>query len=809
MTSNNINTKTMKDIFYNLYNSNTEEEIDRILCDYKIFNDRKNWKPYGNNPGNFATFESQQNHPIPALIEKITNSIDAILIRDCLLKGIDPKSPDAPRSMSKAVELFYNIKDGEIGELTEKQRRELAENIQLIAIGDKTQPSIVIYDNGEGQTPENFENTFLSLLRNNKTKIHFVQGKYNMGSTGAVVFCGDKKYQLIASKRCKELTNEESLFGFTLVRRHPLTKEEEFENRRATWYEYFCPDEKIPAFGIDEIDLGLFNRKFTTGTVVKLYSYQLPRGSRSDITLDLWRDLNQYMFNMPLPILVYEKRDYAGKTPSKLVLGNRTRITIDSRDQIEKIIQMNINKDSSFGEIPIEIIIFKPDVKHEEFIKNKSIIFTQNGQVHGYEGQSFISQELGFSLLKRHLLIHVDCTNIPTSIRQDIFMSNRTHLKQCSKTDSLRDYIIDFLRQSSELKRLNNERKNFLIHNNDSDDELIKNVLSKLPVDKDILNLLRKDGSLNFLRTYGEKIPNPKVKNQHQKKLNRFPSIFKLNLKENQDGMLYKTIPINKQGKIEIETDVEDDYLFRPTEKGKFVIEVLQKRNISDKTVNPPPNPNPNITSEILNINREGPIDGTIRLIIKPNEKAKIGDEVEIKAKLSAPGREFECVFQVKVDKELSEPKNKESNQVETFPKLPKSSKAYESSTNDKELNWKNPLLNWSGDDIVKIITSKDGNELAVDEIIVNMDSFVLKRFLSKNHIVDEKEIKLTKNKYFLSIYLHSLFLFCILQKIRKEDTDRNWESTDVEEFVSNIIKPYSNFLIYENHHLIKIISDE
>ncbi|OIN92086.1 MAG: nucleotide pyrophosphohydrolase [Anaerolineae bacterium CG03_land_8_20_14_0_80_58_20] len=51
-----------------------------------------------------------------------------------------------------------------------------------------------LYDNGEGQHPDDFPNTFLSLHRNNKTDIHFVQGKYNMGSTGAVVFCGTHRY---------------------------------------------------------------------------------------------------------------------------------------------------------------------------------------------------------------------------------------------------------------------------------------------------------------------------------------------------------------------------------------------------------------------------------------------------------------------------------------------------------------------------------------------------------------------------------------------------------------------------------------
>lgn len=797
----------MKEIFWKLYNSNTEAEVDLILSTEKIFSDAKNWKPYGNNQGNFGTFESQQYHPVPALIEKITNSIDAILIKECKLKGIDPKSTKAPKSMIEAVELFYNVKDGEIGELSEKQRRQLAENIQILAVGDMSQPSIVVYDNGEGQSPDNFENSFLSLHRNNKTSIHFVQGKYNMGSTGAVVFCGDNKYQLIGSKRCKEIENVKSEFGFTLVRRHPLSKEEEFEFGKATWYEFFCPNGKISSFDINEIDLGLYNRRFTTGSVVKLYSYQLPRGSRSDVTLDLWRDLNQYMFHLPLPISIFEKRDFAGKTPSKIVLGNRTRITIDSRDKIETTISFNIPKAAGLGEIPIEVIVFKASVDHVEFIKNKSIIFTQNGQVHGFEGQSFISQELGFSLLKKHLLIHADCTNIPTSIRQDLFMSNRTHLKQGPKTEKLRDVIIDVIRKSSELKKINSERRNSLMHDSESDKGLIENLLSKLPVDKDVLDLLRKDGSLNFLKKQGEKISHAGEKKHEQKKLNRFPSIFKLNLKENKDGKVYKLIPLNQQGKIEIETDVDNDYLFRPAEKGKFEIEVLQKRKLTDNPVNPTPNPNPNVPSDILTINREGPINGTIRLLIKPNEKAKVGDEVEIRSTLTAPGQEFECIFLVKVDKELSEPKENEPKKAETFPNLPTAKKAYEKSSDENELTWKHEYLNWTGHDIVKVIPDKPGNELTVDSIIINMDSFVLRNFLSKNRIGSENEIKFTKDKYFLSIYLHSLFLFSILQKMRKDDT--RLEPIEVDEFVSNMIKPYASFLMYENHHVTKLAFDE
>jgi len=791
----------MEKLFWELYEAHHEDDVLEIISKNTLLKNPENWQPYGDNKGNFGTFESQQNHPVPALIEKITNSIDAILIKDCKLKGIDPKSKEAPISMRKAVELFYNVKDGEVGELDSKTRRQLAENIQVLAFGDKRQPSIVIYDDGEGQEPENFKNTFLSLHKNNKTNIHFVQGKYNMGSTGAVVFCGKNKFQLVASKRNPQLSGEAEL-GFTLVRRHPLTSEEEYEYGKATWYEYFCPNNAILSFSIDSIDIGLKNREFQSGSIIKLYSYQLPRGSRSDITFDLWRDLNQFMFNLPLPLIVFEKRDYHSKTPDKPLLGNRTRIAIDDRNKVEKIIQFNIPKNSNVGEVNIEAIIFNKDVDHGEFIKNKSIIFTLNGQVHGYEGQSFISQNLGFYLLKKHMLIHVDCTKIPTSIRQDLFMSNRTHLKQGPKTENLSDVIIEVLRKSEQLKQLNNDRRNLIFQNSESDKELLTDLLSKLPVDKDVLNLLKKNGSLNFLKTKGQK--SKPIQTQEQKKLSRFPSIF--NLKNCKNGKIYKTIPLNSQGKIFLETDVEDDYLFRPHEKGSFDIEILQKRNKTNKKVDTP-NPEPNEVTDVITVEREGPINGTIKLIVKPTEKALIGDEVEIKATLRSPGNDMQCIFTVKVDEKISPPKHKEQKNTETFPNLPRPKKAFEDPQNNEGVPWKE--LNWDGNDIVKVISAvaDETNELLVDGIVVNMDAFILKQFVSKNRIKTEKELKFTADKYFLSIYLHSLFLYSILQKMRKED--EKLEPIEVDEFVSSMIKPYSNFLLYENHYITKMAFDE
>ncbi|MDP3014487.1 MAG: hypothetical protein Q8M92_09610, partial [Candidatus Subteraquimicrobiales bacterium] len=362
--------------------------------------------------------------------------------------------------------MFFGIKNGDFSEVSPDDRRSIAADIQLIAIGDKQSPNLLVYDNGEGQHPDDLPDTFLSLFKGNKTNIPFVQGKYNMGSTGAVVFCGKYRYQLIGSRRAIEL-NKSDDFGFTIVRRHPLSGEEE-DSFRSTWYEYFLINNKIPRFKIDEIDLGLWKRNFISGSIVKLYSYELPRGARSDITLDLWRDLNQFLYHPALPILLYEDRFKGGHSPSKLMLGNKTRLIIDERDKKEITIPLAISG-HDFGTVSLEVTVFKHDIKQSEFIKDKAVIFTLNGQVHGSEQRRFISQELGFSMLRDSMLIQVDCTKIRTSFRQDLFMGSRDRLKGSEKKQVLVDKIINALKSNETLKEINQNRKNFILRESSED----------------------------------------------------------------------------------------------------------------------------------------------------------------------------------------------------------------------------------------------------------------------------------------------------------------------------------------------------
>lgn len=304
----------MKSLFCKLYNSQDESELQKVLDSNAIFQNQNNWFPLGGHDNNFATIENQQSSSIGALIEKLTNSIDAILMRKCYEKAIDPKSQQAPKTMQEAIELFYENKNDWLNSSFVKKE---SLNIQVIADGTTKKEgqrsrngrvpydtSLIIYDNGEGQNPQDFESTFLSIGKGNKNDILFVQGKYNMGGTGAIVFCGKNRYQLIASK--KYYGNGK--FGFTLIRKHPFSDEDK-KTKKNTWYEYFKIDDKIPSFDIKNLDLGLHEREPSTGSIIKLYSYDLPEGARSVISKDLKDRVDEYLFEPVLPVLMIDKKE--------------------------------------------------------------------------------------------------------------------------------------------------------------------------------------------------------------------------------------------------------------------------------------------------------------------------------------------------------------------------------------------------------------------------------------------------------------------------------------------------------------------
>src|SRR3989304_560006 len=108
-----------RDLFLKLAEASDENEVAKTITEHPILSNDENWKPFGGFRGNFSQIHNQQGNTIPALVEKPINSVDALLIKECKLKGIDPESTLAPKTIPEAIEKFFDIENGDFSEVPE------------------------------------------------------------------------------------------------------------------------------------------------------------------------------------------------------------------------------------------------------------------------------------------------------------------------------------------------------------------------------------------------------------------------------------------------------------------------------------------------------------------------------------------------------------------------------------------------------------------------------------------------------------------------------------------------------------------
>ena len=787
-----------KKILFDLYNAPDADSLYNTVVSYGL--DSPNyWKPYGANFNNAGTFENQQSSPENALVEKLTNSIDAILMKECMVRGIDPKDKtdaNVPQTINAATKLFFNVDNGKWENIIASDRNKIAQDIQIILTEDRKTPNVAIYDNGEGQNPSNFENTFLSIARGNKNDVPFVQGKYNMGSTGSLVFCGEKhRYQMIISRRNPNLNDSDGLIGFTLLRRHILTPEEE-PKYKLTWYEYLVIEDKIPSINETTLDLGLNKTLFSSGSVVKLYSYQLTRPS--DATLDLWRELNPLLFETALPILIYENRGFGGHSSTKPMLGNRTRLALDSNEHIEfqKSFQINVFNSN----IPIQVYIFNRKTKNTEFILGKSVIYTLNGQTQGSETKSFISQDLGFRNLREYMLVCVDCSQIGTTARQELFMASRDRLKQGKFYTELRQSIIDLLSNDTHLRQKEQEYKGRAFKETGEDKDMVQSLFSKLKSNQDIKKMFSgNNGAFSF---FTKKVKRPVPPEQHKdekkkesKKLKRYPTILKIKGFEKSSENFVKVIRKGGKGKIILETDVENTFLSRSDDAGSIEITTL---DFGKHGGNGGGHHLPSEDSTKLRVQFSGPCEGEMEVMIEPREEAEVGDSIPLSIKMISSAGEHEVIAFIKIDNEAAPTKKpKEKTVEEPELSLPKLTRVVQNSDDPNQAKWTD--YDMTSDTIVKTQINSNG---AIEEVLINMDSNLVKKLINAKGA----NIERVRNKYISSIYSHVLMVYTTMYGYySKEDIEidsyiRKEIQYTLNDAVEFSFQYYANFLLtYED----------
>ena len=364
--------------------------------------------------------------------------------------------------------------------------------------GDRSTCFTVI-DNGEGQEPENFRSTFLSLSHKNKSSIPYAQGKYNMGSSGVLIYCGRRRYKLIMSRR----HTKAGPWGWTLVREKP-------DNAGHPIYEYYAPSGEIPTLRDQESILPLRRKNGTpdeeirleTGTIVKVYDYKID--GRNDF-IGIRNGVAQNMVSTTIPLRLmdyrYPRENRGGRgsfVDERTALGMEAELTRkrtpnnadnDEAQPGEKITVSTIT-DPVIGAVAVEAVLF--DEIPECLKTTRDRVFHHvNGQVQYKQKRGYLSQSIRLPGLMDNVAIIVDASNLSENAHHKIWSANRENIMNTTEADRYKDIVETALKESPDLKEWEQKKATEKIKKATSkaQTDTFQRLLERVPEIKDLLQL--------------------------------------------------------------------------------------------------------------------------------------------------------------------------------------------------------------------------------------------------------------------------------------------------------------------------------
>lgn len=754
-----------------LLRAESEVEVEQVLKKAGYLADDPNlWQPFGGFGMNLNQINNQQSDATAALVEKLINSIDAVLMAECYQAGMDPKGSEAPRTMAEAVDRLFKVKDGRLENLLPKERTTLAGRIHFVATGSKKEPCYMVVDSGEGQTAASFKDTFLSLTRQNKDDIPFVQGRFNCGGTGVLPFCGENKYQLIVSRRhpsCPVVQGDptKDLWGFTIVRRQRPAP-----GHKSSMYVYLAPNDTILTFTRPAIPAlpgqssknkpaPAYSADLEHGTCIKLYNYRWKK--KTLVTTDGRYELERFLHSLSLPLRISETRDYKANYYSTTLSGiladmNEEGAEDDSSSKFEKDLNpaygdMNL---TGIGRLPYRLFLLKEDYDAGNF--PHGVYFTLNGQVHGDLPANFIISTLKFDYLSRTLLVSVDCTEMMPLAREEFLMASRDRVRRNEVYDAIYSTLRDELRDHSALKEYNAQRRKKRLDETLSKEENATDYLQELlKSDPTLASILGLGG--NVISTTGQ---STEPVAYHGKK---FPKYFRI-VKEPKGGLV-KVCPLNRTVRIEFETDADNDYFNRIDCPGSILFDP----------------PNLCVSSHLW--------DGKFTTKFQMPYDAKVGDMVNLAVTVSdveteARGQPFVSRFTLKGASESENDPSSRGTRPQHHAKPDNHGKHSSPQLTPPDIRevrkdkWTDPQFKFDEYSAVKIVNAEGGNGYI---FFVNMDNRFLIHELHKSK---QEEGSLVKHWFKYGVVLSALGILKELQRVEQEakaGVDDQPEQDDLE----------------------------
>lgn len=469
----------MKKIFEQLLKANTAREVTDILVNLTD-NHEIRWEPVGGRGNNQSTI-NMGTDPAAGLVERITNSIDAVLDLEWHEQGC-PTDIESPRI---AVQRWFNLSEGKLRNIKDasaKNIQELAKRISVTLKDSEREefPTVEIRDYGTGIKGEDFSKTILSLNDDNKINKLHQMGAYGQGGSTALSF---NTFTIIISRPHKILKKGNTV-SFTIVR----FNDGGLGQRKLGWYEY-CVSDKNQPFTI-EID----EDKFKSGTLVRHIGMDIGKykAKITGPTSSLWYLAHHYMFDTVFPFTITGERQSdltKGKKENRSVLGNNRRLTLGGGEDKE-LTQYKRDATLTFRDGKVTIYYWVLTIEGEkpwDRIKNytqasQPILITFNGQKQGHLLNSIIKSDLKLPFLEKYLVVQIECDLLDNESKRQLFSSTRENTRDTSIKKELEKLVIDTLDADDDLKRLDKERRDRYLQKDETDvlDKLRKRLASRI-----------------------------------------------------------------------------------------------------------------------------------------------------------------------------------------------------------------------------------------------------------------------------------------------------------------------------------------
>jgi hypothetical protein len=420
--------------------------VTALLVEFIAANQEScSWRPVGDRPNNSGTIQAAGD-PMRALVERITNAIDAVIDRAHHDHAGKPQCNN-PRDAAQA---WFGVPKAGLHKLSESERRKLAQDTATVLLleGDgKARRCVDISDKGMGLTPSQMPKTILSLNESNKLDKFYLAGAFGQGGSATLA---SAEFTLVASRS----VDSPETIGFTIVKYEPP------KGVKLGSYVYLVSSGEV--LQTKDIPLAFGD----ASTRVRHYGYDLDDYGSKLGPSSVYGRCQTILFDPVLPFWFRTNVHDFGRTIKGVRAAlNGARDADDDESKLSHSVPLFYSDLGEFGQIGIEYWVLEASEKsaapNRAYVNSaKPIVVSINGQLHAEWSAVLLRKDADLLHIAPRMVVHIDCNKLSLDAKNALFVSNREESRKGQLQNMILTELLNALRSDERLVELNDEAKN-------------------------------------------------------------------------------------------------------------------------------------------------------------------------------------------------------------------------------------------------------------------------------------------------------------------------------------------------------------